>query len=240
MWVDRGTYWLNDAKQGTEEWKSLRKGLLTASKFSVASGFIMFQTKENLALCMRYGVDYIPQHLELQLQIETDASKLERLLSLERMKHGNDTESLARDWYCKHYNCTVKEVGLAVPKWDMRIGCSLDGEVESDGMIEIKCPPEKMYAYILQYLQGNSNPLFKEEKKIEKWDKIYQNYYWYVLRSHYDQMQGCMAITNKKWCDYIVYSVKDNMVFVKKIYFDPVYWNEHLYPSLCTFLEERN
>ena len=51
MWFDRGTYWLNDAKQGTEEWKSLRKSLLTASKFSVASGYsIFFQTKEKIQL----------------------------------------------------------------------------------------------------------------------------------------------------------------------------------------------
>lgn len=55
--------------------------------------------------------------------------------------------------------------------------------------------------------------------------------------SHYAQMQGGMAICNKKWCDYIVYSTKDGFADIKRVEFDKDFWDNDLYPKLCNFID---
>ena len=45
-----------------------------------------------------------------------------------------------------------------------------------------------------------------------------------------------MAILNRKWCDYIVYTKEQ--VFVQRIKFDREYWDNVLYSGICKFLDE--
>jgi len=51
-------------------------------------------------------------------------------------------------------------------------------------------------------------------------------------------MIGNMAVMNKEWCDYIVYSTFDSKVYLERIYFNEKYWNEVLYPGLKFFIEQ--
>ena len=129
-------------------------------------------------------------------------------------------------------------------------------------MIEIKCP-EKMYDGILNHLASvqqqyelSSTSFYKNdldsklnEIEMELMKKsaflqtlpskqFYKKEYSHILESHYCQMQGCMAITEKDWCDYIVYATGDNKVYVERIYRDTLYWNQFLYPRICQFLKD--
>ena len=46
---------------------------------------------------------------------------------------------------------------------------------------------------------------------------------------YYVQVQGQMAITERKWCDFIVYTTKG--ISVERVLFDPDFWNNGLQPS---------
>jgi hypothetical protein len=151
------------------------------------------------------------------------------------MEIGRRQEPIARNWYSQSRGVNVREVGLAVPKWFPFIGASLDGEVleigsngeiKSTGMIEIKCP-EKMYAPLIEYTQSMASG-WKPPPK----------YHQHIWKTHYDQMQGCMAICNKHWCDYIVFCEQQNNVFVQRLEFDREYWEKSLYPQLKNFVEQ--
>ena len=63
----------------------------------------------------------------------------------------------------------------------------------TSGMIEIKCP-ENMYSKLKIH----------QLKKENHWvpDRFYHQH---IYTTHYDQMQGCMALTKKAWCDYVVF-----------------------------------
>lgn len=199
-WIDKGTYIESTASQGSENWFEIRNTLidglpiLTGSRFGDASG-VGYDTREDLALYM----------LKIKKREYDEKSK-------KRMEHGVHTEKIARQWYEKMTGNKVTDAGFAIPKFDPRIGSSLDGHVDDDeqklgkGSIEIKCP-ERMY----------------NDSKIKP--------------SHYAQMQGGMAITGKDWCDYVVYSTNDGYASIERVKFDQVYWIEVLYPSLCSFIE---
>lgn len=139
------------------------------------------------------------------------------------MEFGTLNEPIARQWYEKECGVKVEEIGLAVPKWDMRIGASTDGMViGTDKIIEIKCP-NKMYEPL------KAHRLMK--KMGMKPEKFHHSH---IFDSHYAQMQGTMAVLGKKWCDYVVYTPTD--VNVEEVEFNPDYWNNYLYPRLDSFI----
>jgi hypothetical protein len=142
------------------------------------------------------------------------------------MEHGVVTEPVAREWYSRTRNVQVDEVGLAVPKWEPRIGASIDGDVRgSDGIIEVKSPKTMYKPLVAHYTRlqtGWVPPPF---------------YHSHIWDSHYDQMQGGMRVTNKKWCDYIVYATESGRSYVEKVLFNPGYWNDNLWPAIENFLD---
>lgn len=201
-WIEHKTYWEHVAPQGTDEWKEARKGRVTASKNSALADRSSFSSPSEAGKIIA-GV----------IEPEFDDT------SQKRMDHGKLYEDNARDYYMKKYNCKVVERNLIVPKSDMWLGASVDGEViGEDKIIEIKCPM-KMYNHINTYL-------FLKNHGIPRTN------FDHISPSHMDQMQQGMAILGKKWCDYIVYCTTENRVFVQKIPFNSEYWNTQLYPKL--------
>lgn len=196
-WVEHQDYWECLCQQTSEEWFSIKEEskLLTCSNFGSAVGHNDFNSPDDV--------------------VEMILGKKKKEMN-EAMLHGIQTEPKARKWYEERFCCKIKESGIFIPKWDLRIGASLDGEVEgTNGMIEIKCP-KKMYFDLTE-----SNVPIGNGR---------------IISSYYDQMQGCMAITNKEWCDFIVYCEPENRVFVKRVIFDKKYWNDVLYPKIDEFL----
>lgn len=197
FWKDCGSFWLNRANQGSVDWHANRKRKLTASNFGAAIGKSKFCSPMDLAM-------------EIAGIKQKEFSEKSKLL----MQHGVNTEPIARDWYCRTYGVQVEEVGLAIPKWDTRIGASLDGSVGVDGCIEIKCPLQMYYQ------------LDQHSKKIEEgvvFDKYYHDH---IFDSYFCQIQGGMCITGKKWTDFIVFSTESNRVFVERIWFNSKYWGD--------------
>ena len=50
---------------------------------------------------------------------------------------------------------------------------------------------------------------------------------------HYSQAQGQMAISERSWCDFLLYTPKG--ISVQRIPFDPSYWEGELLPKLEEF-----
>jgi len=206
-WQDCGTYWLHKYPQLTDPWKDERSFRLTTTNFSPIVNPTFYRGPDDV-------VKYYsgpPIKKSFQGQLASDC--------------GLRNEPKGREWYKKKFKVKIKEVGLAVPKWDTRLGCSIDGDIEeSNGIIEIKCPG-KMYGPICKYLAARKDGWRPPE-----------GYHDHIFDSHYDQMQGSMAIINKEWCDYIVYCLAEKKIFVERIYFDRRYWYNEMYPKIDDFL----
>src|SRR6056297_92094 len=206
-WEEYDTYWISNHEQASKEWFDTRKYRITGSNYGAAINHSNFSTPQET---MKIVAGFYAKTFSDE--------------SLSNMRHGRETEPIARDWYEKSKNCKVIERGIAIPKWNKYMGSSVDGEViGQNGIIEIKCP-KRMY-----------RPLLEKSQSGITYDKYYHKHIW---DSHYDQMIGNMAVMNKEWCDYIVYSTFDSKVYLERIYFNEKYWNEVLYPGLKFFIEQ--
>ena len=215
QWLKIGSNWLNLSAQRSEGWYNARKGRITASNFATAIGISIFSTAEQLA-------DDITG---IKKKVVTKQSQ-------ELMDYGTEHEDDARKWYERISGNKVEEIGLIVPEWQPLLGCSLDGCVleankepwQTDGMIEIKCP-KKFYQPLNHYMLNQSLGWQPEEND--------HNHIW---PSHWCQIQGCLAITEKKWCDYVVFCQPEKKVFVERINFDSHFWLDTLLPKLTNFI----
>ena len=241
-WKDYGNYYIYDVPQRSIAWHLVRVGRPSGSTIGYCLGHSIFGDSTQSALdicCMQINFDpdgtvNKQQPIALGKKEKSEASK--RVIQL-----GIDNEDIARKWYSESHNCLCDEVGYAVPKFDNRIGVSIDGDVRNldgsptDGIIEIKCP-QKLYRPPKQRLMReafvNKFANVTEEKK---GDKTYIKDYNHIWQTHYDQMQMGMAIMDKKWCDYVVYGL-DNQWHVERIPFDKDYWKE-CYDQIKIFID---
>jgi len=150
-----------DINQGSPEWFEIRVGKVTASHAQAIGN-------------NGKGLDtYL---LEVVSEMFSSAQKDQ--YSNEHIERGNELEPLARSMYELQENVEVEEIGFA--EYNDFVGCSPDGLVGDDGMIEIKCPDDKTYFNLLM----NEN--------------IDSSYIW--------QCQMNLLILEKKWCDLIFYN----------------------------------
>lgn len=94
----------------------------------------------------------------------------------EAMQRGTDLEPEARQYY-ELIAGPVQEVGFCIH--DDGFGCSPDGFVGGDGLLEIKCPLAHTH---VEYLIDDAIP------------GIY-----------IPQVQGQLLVTGRKWCDFLSY-----------------------------------
>lgn len=173
---------MSEILQGSEEWKLLRLGKVTASR--VAD--VVARTKTG------YGASRA--NYMAQLIAERLTNTVAESYTNGAMQHGIETEPEARSAYEFYQGVTVKEVAFVPhPKID-QAGCSPDGLVGDDGLVEIKCPNTATH---LETLLGQAVP------------------------SKYEtQMQFQMACTGRKWCDFVSYDPRmpENMrLFIKRL-----------------------
>ena len=69
---------------------------------------------------------------------------------------GTETEQEARDYYAFSKGVEVKEIGFCTDDLG-RFGCSPDGLVGDDGLVEIKCKPAN-HIKTLMFWQKNGKP----------------------------------------------------------------------------------
>ena len=210
-WNSSENYWININNPRTDKWRALRR------KWKI-EGIKAPLTASNFGVAADHSPLKKPDVLAYELLTgKKEVPSDERQVLIDK---GIEYEHVARGLYSTRFQKTVIEYGLIIPKWDPRIGCVTDGFVDSDGLIEIKCS-RRIYKNIMSYPPEEGHSYSKR-----------------IFKSHYDQMQGEMAITGRSWCDYIVYGYEDMKIYFEKVHFDPVYWEDTLYPALRKFLEE--
>ena len=173
---------IHDMEQRSDEWFEVKRGKLGASHAQA----IQAQGK---------GLDtYI-----LELMAEYYSNGVTESYTNENMERGNELEAQARAIYELETGNEVQEVGFV--EYDSYVGCSPDGMVGEEGLVEIKCPTNKVFfAYMLD-------------------GKIDTKYWW--------QMQMQLMITGRKWVDYVVYNPNyDKSIIIQRVEPDPEAFNK--------------
>lgn len=154
-----------DCIQGSPEWHAARCGRITASRIAD----LMARTKTGWgAGRANYMADLVAERLSgVVAEGFTNAA----------MKHGTETEPQARAAYQFFADVEVTEVGFVLHPTHDFAGCSPDGLVGADGMVEIKCPNTATH---IETLLGAAIP-----------DKYMK------------QMQWQMLCAERDWCDFV-------------------------------------
>ena len=174
---------IHQINQGTEEWFELRKLRMTASNASA------------IATAGKGLETYINE------MVVAFFSKAERdNYKSKDMQRGNDLEPNARVLYELETGLKVEQIGFAT--YNDFVGCSPDGLVGKDGLVEFKCPSDKVYIEFLQTKKVNSA------------------YVW--------QMQMQMLTLNREWCDYVLY----NPNFTKSFHIARLFANTEKFAKL--------
>jgi putative phage-type endonuclease len=175
---------MNDIIQGSDEWKALRLGKVTASR--VAD--VVARTKSGYgASRANYAAQIIAERLT--------GAPIESSFTTPAMQHGVDTEPEARNAYQFYHGVTVEQVAFVEHPTIGDVGCSPDGLVGDDGLVEIKCPNTATH---LETLLGQDVP-----------------------GKYQTQIQFQMACTGRQWCDFISYDPRmpEHMrLFVRRVY----------------------
>jgi putative phage-type endonuclease len=151
--------------QGSDEWKYLRLGKFTASTIPDLFSKPTTATYQNAIN---------------KVVFEKITGELPESFSNEWMQRGVELEPEAREIYEITTFNKVEVVGFVEKsEW---LGCSPDGLIGKDGMVQIKCPK---YSTIVSYYL---------DKKIPKDYEI--------------QMQAEMWVADRKWSDFMAYHPK--------------------------------
>ncbi len=168
--------------QGSDEWKQLRLGKVTASR--VAD--VVAKTKSGYSTSRaNYAAQLIAERLTgTPAESYTNAA----------MQHGTETEPDARAAYEFYQGVTVQEIAFVPHPQIDQAGCSPDGLIGDDGLVEIKCPNTATH---LDTLLGQAVP--------GKYDT---------------QIQFQLACTGRSYCDFVSYDPRmpENMrLFIKRV-----------------------
>ena len=189
-------------EQGSEEWHAQRLGKATASRIAD----IVAKTKS--------GYSTSRENYCVELALERITGKRQECYTNDAMKWGTETEPLARAAYEAHTGSIVDEVAMIDHPTIEMSGASPDGLIDSDGLIEIKCPNSA--THIKTMLSG------KPDAK-------------YIT-----QMMWQMACTGRQWCDFASFDPRfpaHLQLFVKRIDRDDALIAE-LETSVSEFLAE--
>lgn len=165
-----------NVEQGTDEWFKIREFKLTGSHAQEIGN---------------YGKGLDTYCLKLASEHYSTAKK-EHFTSKDT-ERGNELEPIARSLYELEKGVDVTQVGFITIDALPFVGCSPDGLVEEDGLIEIKCPDDL----------NHFRMIINGEKEIES------KYLW--------QVQMNLLLTGRKWADLIFYNpnFKENMIIYR-------------------------
>jgi hypothetical protein len=172
----------DDLVQGSDEWLAARCGLLTASEMKL----ILTPTLKPA------DNDKSRAHL-WELLAQRITGHVEPHFVGDDQMRGYEDEIQARFLYAEKY-APVEEMGFITnDRWGFTIGCSPDGLVGDDGMIECKSRRQK---YQIQTLIENAaTDTIPEEYRL--------------------QVQTALLVTERKWCDFVSYSGGLPMVTIR-------------------------
>lgn len=166
-------------EQGTTEWRDARLGMFTGSCASYLVTEPRNKKDRDDGVLSETLKGYILENICEEL------TGIDDNFNSEATDHGTLSEPEAVSDYEIDQGVKVDRVGF-IP-FNENAGCSPDGLVGDDGMIEIKCPfkPKNHLSYYLM----NTPEDFKKQCKA---------YYW--------QVQFNLMCTGREWCDFVSWS----------------------------------
>ena len=150
--------------------------------------------------------------------------------------HGRANESLAAQLYVDKMTAdgrpvAIQKCGLCLHQDYRFLGASPDrvvydsSIVDHFGLLEIKCPYK---AYTLHKTVSEACD------EAQFCCALIDGHPWLKkTHAYYYQVQGQMAITGLRWCDFAVW-VGHGDLHVERIYFDPEMWEVEMLPKLLT------
>lgn len=169
-------------EQGSKEWLELRLGKVTASRIAD----VLAKGKSGEALSRE---DY-----RYELVVQRLTGDPGESFTNAAMEWGTATEPQARIAYEAFADVFVEQVPFVLHPTIEWFGCSPDGLVQDDGLLEIKCPNSKTH---VKYLNAGKPPA-----------------------KYVPQMQCQMAVTGRKWCDFVSFDPRlpgDLQLFVVRL-----------------------
>lgn len=164
----------DDLIQGSEEWHAARCGLLTAS-----------EVKLILTPTLKVAENVKTRAHLWELAAQRISQYVEPTYIGDAMLRGHEDEVLARALYSERY-APVEECGFVTnDKWGFTLGCSPDGLVAADGMIECKSRCQK----------------YQVQSIVEEWTGVAR-----IPEEYWLQVQTGLLVTGRAWCDFISYS----------------------------------
>jgi hypothetical protein len=149
----------------------------------------------------------------MQLACERLTGQPVQRLDTAAMAWGRDQEAAAAALYADRTGAQVEEIGF-VRHPHLEAGCSPDGLIDWDGLIEIKCPFNPINH--VETLEGG------------------------VPAEHIAQIQGQMWVTGRTWCDFVSFDPRMPprlQLYVQRVDRDPAYITK-LGDEVASFLSE--
>jgi len=193
---------LETATQRDADWYAARVGKATASRFRDAIAALKSGAP---AQAQR---DYLTE-----LVVERLTGQRVQKFATAAMQWGTEQEPAARAAYERVTGRIVEETGF-VAHDTLLAGCSPDGLVDWDGLVEIKCPYNSA-VHIETLLHG-------------------------MPADHIPQVQGQMWITGRQWCDFVSYDPRmpePLQLHVQRIQRDPSFIAD-LEARITSFLQQ--
>jgi putative phage-type endonuclease len=175
-------------EQGTPEWFAMRLGKVTASRIT------------DVLAKVKTGEAVTREDYRTELVVQRLTNQPSETFTNPAIEHGVAYEPIARITYEAQANVFVEQVSFVEHPTIEWFGCSPDGLVGKEGLIEIKCPSSKNH---IKYLLGGKPPA-----------------------KYVPQMQCQMAVTGRKWCDFVSYDPRlpeDLQLFVVRLERDEQY-----------------
>lgn len=156
------------SQQGTPEWLEERRGVITGSRFKDCRDRL--KNGELSAKAKLYAMDVARERI---------GGSAQQVYVNAAMRFGTEQEPFARHEYSVMHGVLVESAGFIATD-DRRFGCSVDGLVEPDGLIEIKA-------------MVSSDTLFKAVVEGD-------------ISEYIDQINGAMWLLRRDWCDLILWA----------------------------------
>ena len=189
-------------QQGSEAWHQMRLGKVTASRVA------------DLLAKTKTGPSASRGNYLIELALQRVTKTIEESYTNAAMEWGTQTEPQARVAYEVKTGNFVDQVAFIDHPTIAGFGCSPDGIVGSDGLIEIKCPNSATH---WSYIKANEPP-----------------------NKYFIQMQAQMAVTGAKWCDFVSFDPRmpeRSQLLVVRVMRDPEYIL-YMEAEISSFLKE--
>jgi len=152
-------------EQGSDAWQAARTGKLTASRVA------------DMLATVKTGESASRKNLKADLIVERLTNQKTESFTSGAMNWGVETEPQARAAYEVMTGNFVDQIAFVDHPTIAMFGCSPDGLVDDNGLIEIKCPNSATH---LESLETQTIP-----------------------KKYITQMQTQLCVTGRQWCDFV-------------------------------------